>query len=89
MSTHEQMKESKLRSALKGFSWRIVATTTIIVIVFVKTGKIDSALEIGAIEFVIKYLLYFFHERAWAQIPLGTVRKMAHIGGDEEENKNQ
>ena len=81
--SEEKMKDSKLRSALKGFSWRIVATTTIMVIVYVKTGKIDSALEIGAIEFVIKYLLYFAHERAWAQIPLGTVRKIVDT---EEEN---
>ena len=69
-------KESNLRSALKGLSWRLIATTTIIVIVYLKTGQIDSALEIGAMEFVIKYLLYFGHERIWAQIPLGTVRKV-------------
>ena len=77
------MKDSNLRSALKGFSWRIVATTTIMVIVYLKTGKLDSALEIGAIEFIIKYLLYFGHERLWAQIPLGTVRNI--IPHEEEE----
>ena len=76
MSNQEPIKESNLRSALKGFSWRIIATGTIIGIVYLKTGEIESALEIGAIEFVIKYLLYFAHERAWAQIPLGTVRKI-------------
>ena len=76
MSNTEPIKESTLRSALKGFSWRIVATATIIVIIYLKTGEIESALEIGAIEFVIKYLLYFAHERLWAQIPLGTVRKI-------------
>lgn len=69
-------KESSFRSALKGLSWRLIATTTIIVIVYLKTGQIDSALEIGAMEFVIKYLLYFGHERIWAQIPIGTVRKV-------------
>jgi uncharacterized membrane protein len=70
-------KESKVRSALKGLSWRIIATLTIILIVYVKTGEIASALEIGAIEFVIKYLLYFAHERAWAQIPLGSASTIA------------
>ena len=70
-------KESKVRSALKGLSWRIIATLTIILIVYVKTGEIESALEIGAIEFVIKYLLYFAHERAWAQIPLGSASTIA------------
>tara|TARA_B110000495_G_C22836202_1_gene487743 strand:+ start:145 stop:378 length:234 start_codon:yes stop_codon:yes gene_type:complete len=67
-------KESHLRSAIKGLSWRLIATTTIIIIVYLKTGQIESALAIGAIEFVIKYLLYFGHERIWAQIPIGTVR---------------
>ena len=70
-------KESKVRSALKGLSWRIIATLTIILIVYVKTGEIESALEIGAIEFVVKYLLYFAHERAWAQIPLGSASTIA------------
>ena len=72
MKSAAPVKESKVRSALKGLSWRIIATLTIILIVYVKTGEIESALEIGAIEFVIKYLLYFAHERAWAQIPLGS-----------------
>jgi len=39
--------------------------------------EIQSALEIGAIEFVIKYPLYFAHERAWDRIPLGSVRRIA------------
>jgi uncharacterized membrane protein len=72
MKSDAPVKESKVRSALKGLSWRIIATLTIILIVYVKTGEIESALEIGAIEFVIKYLLYFAHERVWAQIPLGS-----------------
>ena len=77
MKNDAPVKESKVRSALKGLSWRIIATLTIILIVYVKTGEIESALEIGAIEFVIKYLLYFAHERAWAQIPLGSASTIA------------
>lgn len=77
MKSDAPVKETKFRSALKGLSWRIIATLTIILIVYVKTGEIESALEIGAIEFVIKYLLYFAHERAWAQIPLGSARTIA------------
>ena len=49
MKNEGHIKESKVRSALKGLSWRIIATLTIIVIVYVKTGEIQSALEIGAI----------------------------------------
>jgi uncharacterized membrane protein len=75
MARNPSQRDLARVSGLKGLSWRIIATLTIIVIVYVKTGEIQFALEIGAIEFVIKYLLYFAHERAWARIPLGLVRK--------------
>ncbi len=41
-----------MRSALKGFTWRLVATFTTIVIVYCITGEQAKALQIGAIEFV-------------------------------------
>jgi len=69
-------KESRLRSMLKGFSWRIIATGTIICIAFLTTGDVALAFEIGAIEFFVKYLLYYIHERAWAQIPRGFFRNI-------------
>ena len=69
-------KESHLRSVLKGFSWRIVATATLIGIAYWKTGDITFALELGSIEFVIKFLLYYMHERAWQLVPRGGIRKI-------------
>lgn len=73
----EQFKESRLRSLLKGLSWRIVATSTIIIIAWYTTGNIELALEIGFIEFFIKLLLYYTHERVWQAIPHGTIRKIS------------
>lgn len=32
--------------------------------------QLDDALELGAAEFISKYLLYFIHERLWIIIPL-------------------
>jgi len=72
----EIVKESRLRSILKGLSWRVIATATIIAIAYFKTGDVSLALEIGAIEFFIKLLLYYGHERAWQQVPRGVVRKI-------------
>jgi uncharacterized membrane protein len=72
-------KETRLRSAVKGLSWRIIATLTIILIAYFKTGDVALALEIGAIEFVIKYLMYYFHERAWQLVPRGYFRKKFNI----------
>lgn len=68
-------KESRVRSLLKGLSWRVIATSTIIAIAYFKTGDVTMALEIGAIEFFIKLFLYYAHERAWQQVPRGLVRK--------------
>ena len=73
MADHQ--KDSHLRSILKGISWRIIATCTIIIIAYFKTGDVTLALEIGAIEFFIKFLLYYLHERAWLMAPRGTFKK--------------
>ena len=69
------VKESHLRSAIKGFTWRIIATTTTIIIAYVITGEIGTALSIGMIEFVGKIIIYYLHERIWQAIPRGGVRK--------------
>ncbi len=61
---------------MKGITWRVVATTTIIFIALFKTGDISLALEIGAIEFFIKFALYYLHERAWQLAPRGSIRRM-------------
>lgn len=78
----EVQKESHTRSILKAFSWRIIATSTIIAIAYFKTGDISFALELGAIEFFIKLLVYYLHERAWQIAPRGSIRKV--FGADKK-----
>lgn len=70
------MRESRLRSVLKAFSWRFIATTTIIAIAYFKTGNVALALEIGFIEFFVKFALYYMHERVWQLAPSGSIRKL-------------
>jgi len=69
-------KESRIRSLMKGLTWRILATLTLIGIAYFKTGDITFALEIGAIEFIIKFFLYYLHERAWQMAPRGSIRSI-------------
>lgn len=71
-----ELRESRLRSVLKALSWRVIATTTIIIIAYFTTGNVDDALKIGFIEFFIKFALYYMHERAWQIAPRGTVRQI-------------
>jgi len=63
-------KESHTRSILKGISWRIIAFVDTILIVLLITClndscSIDQAIKIGAAEFLIKFLVYYIHERFW------------------------
>lgn len=59
------MKDSHLRSIVKGISWRIVGTLDTITIAYLVTGHITKALTIGATEVVTKILLFYLHERVW------------------------
>lgn len=67
MKQHAQPK----RSIAKSFSWRILATLTTIVLAWLVTGQVKAALTIGGIEFFVKMIVYYGHERAWAYIPWG------------------
>jgi len=73
MKTNEVplMTESPMRSVLKGFTWRLVATFTTVAIAFCLTGEQGLALQIGAFEFVAKLAVYYGHERAWMRVPFG------------------
>lgn len=67
----DPIRESHVRSLAKAFSWRILATLTTSVIAYLVTGSLDTAAIIGGIEFVLKFFIYYLHERAWAFYPMG------------------
>ncbi|WP_419765637.1 MAG: adenylyl-sulfate kinase [Arcobacter sp.] len=64
-------KETKLRSLIKGISWRVLATTVTIIIVYVFFGRLDLAIMAGFVETIAKIVLYFFHERMWHRVGFG------------------
>lgn len=64
-------KETNKRSIVKGISWRVVATTTTIIIVYLFFGRLDLAIAAGMIETVLKVGLYWAHERAWFKVKWG------------------
>lgn len=69
-------KESHYRSLLKGISWRIIATIDTIAVVLLVTClfgqcSIENAIKIGFAEFLIKYLVYYIHERVWQELKVG------------------
>jgi uncharacterized membrane protein len=65
------MKESHTRSLAKAVSWRITASVTTTIITYIVTGSVKSAFSIGIFDFLVKFVLYYLHERAWIKVPLG------------------
>ncbi|MBO3700144.1 DUF2061 domain-containing protein [Roseivirga sp. E12] len=62
--------DSNLKSIAKTISWRIVGTIDTILIAYFVTGEVAMALSIGSVEVVSKMILYYLHERAWANVKL-------------------
>lgn len=66
----EVTQDSHVRSIVKTFSWRILATVTTMAVAYFITGEVDTAIAIGSIEFLLKLLLYYAHERLWLLVPI-------------------
>ena len=64
-------KETNQRSIVKGLTWRVVATSTTIAIVYFFFDRLDLAIAAGMIETVLKVGLYWAHERAWFKVTWG------------------
>ena len=67
----DKTTEKPLRSIAKAISWRIVGTTDTIIISWLLTSEIKTAVAIGSVEVISKMVLYFGHERIWNKITLG------------------
>lgn len=79
MSDHSG-KESKIRSILKGLTWRVLATGTTFVLAWLFARDLSVAGTIAAAEFFVKFLIYYLHERAWQCVPRGAFQKSAEPG---------
>ncbi len=61
-------QSSRTRSLAKALTWRITATLTTAVIAYMVTGELSTAVIIGGLEFVLKFIMYYGHERAWNEV---------------------
>lgn len=59
------------RSLAKSITWRIWGTIDTTILSYFISGNINIALTIGSLEILTKILLFFAHERLWAQIKWG------------------
>jgi uncharacterized membrane protein len=73
-------QDSKIRSLLKGISWRIIGTIDTFLLAWLFLGEVKLAAPIAITEVFTKILLYFVHERIWNQIIWGrTKNSVSHF----------
>ncbi len=58
------------RHIAKSITWRIIGTIDTIILSWIITGDPMIGMQIGAVEFFSKMLLYYIHERVWFKINL-------------------
>ena len=75
-SVEQRNKESRLRSILKAFTWRIIATSTTMTVTYFVTGDLTAASVVGVFDFFLKMMLYYLHERGWQMVPRGSIRQI-------------
>ena len=68
-------EQTKAISIAKAVSWRVVGSLDTMLWSGVILKDFQKGVLIGLLEVVTKIVLYYFHERAWQRLPIGTVRR--------------
>jgi adenylylsulfate kinase len=63
--------ETRARSLVKAASYRLFGSLVTIAIVYWGTGRLALSLGAGALDVILKVVLYFLHERAWNIVRFG------------------
>ncbi|MEI6764043.1 MAG: DUF2061 domain-containing protein [Bacteroidota bacterium] len=75
-----KMKDTNVRSLVKGISWRAVGTVDTFLLALLFFGDLRLAAPIAATEVFSKILLFYFHERLWNVISWGRLDgKPSHL----------
>ena len=67
------MNDSSLpkRTMLKGFTYRLLSSCVTVGLASIFIGNLTIISIIGILDFTIKWLLYYVHERAWKRCNWG------------------
>jgi uncharacterized membrane protein len=44
-------------------------------VTFLLTGRLDFAISVGVADSLVKFLIYYFHERLWSRSRFGQAQK--------------
>jgi uncharacterized membrane protein len=63
--------ESHSRSLAKAISYRVLGSLSTAGLVYLFTHDAKTSLGAGALDSIVKIVLYFLHERVWNHVPYG------------------
>ena len=63
-------------SFIKAVTWRAIGSLDTAMWAWIYTGNALTGLKIGGYEVLTKIILYYIHERLWARLPVGSVRRL-------------
>jgi uncharacterized membrane protein len=65
------MSVERKRHIVKAITWRVVGTIATFFIGWISTGDWRVGLSISTLDFVVKLVLYYGHERLWYKSKFG------------------
>ena len=72
---------SNRRHLFKTVSWRIIATSTTIILSLWIWGNSIHSFQIGGAETLTKTILYYFHEKFWYRLSFGLGKDRKNLKG--------
>lgn len=60
--------DSYLKSIIKAFSYRVIATVLTFLVCYKFTGKAGLSVTITLAELIVKTITYYIHERIWTKV---------------------
>lgn len=68
---NKSIREGKHRSIIKAITYRVSATIATFSLAFIFTGSLEIAGQIGVLDFIIKFTIYYVNERLWTKTTWG------------------
>jgi adenylylsulfate kinase len=65
------MHETHIRSVAKGITWRVLASATTMMVVYIVTGDVVLMASVGLFDITLKIFFYYLHERTWGRVRWG------------------
>ena len=70
-----KIKTTKEKAIAKTITWRIIASLTTFVLAQAFGLSLEKSIYITSIEFILKLVFYYWHERAWQRVRHKVIRK--------------